>query len=46
LIAGNYETILFGIKAFIDLHTDWVVIQVDVENIFNNVSRTAIFKEL
>jgi hypothetical protein len=33
----SYEAIIFGIQALLDLHFNWVVMQVDVENIFNNV---------
>ncbi len=36
----------FSIKALLNLHIDWVVMQVDVENIFNNISWVVIFKEL
>jgi len=28
---------LFGIRTFLDLHLDWVMIQVNIKNIFNNV---------
>jgi hypothetical protein len=42
----DYETIIFNIKALLDLHLDWVVMQVDVENAFNNVSQTVIIKKL
>jgi len=37
LTFGGCEAILFGIQAFLDLHPNWTVLQVDVENTFNNV---------
>jgi hypothetical protein len=33
---GGYEAICFGIQALFDLHPDYIVMHVDVENIFNN----------
>jgi hypothetical protein len=36
-----------GVKIMLDLHLEWVVVlQVDVQNIFNLVSWTTIFQEL
>jgi len=36
----------FGIQALFNLHPDWVVMQVNVDNIFNNIFRIVIFKNL
>ncbi len=36
----------FGIQALFDLHHDWVVMQVNVENVFNSIFWTIMFKEL
>ncbi len=38
LTFGNYEAIPFGIRTLLDLHPDWVMMQVDIKNAFNNVS--------
>jgi hypothetical protein len=38
--------IFFGIQAFFNLHLDWVVMQVDVENTFNNIFQIIILKKL
>ncbi len=38
LTLGNYKAILFSIRTLFDLHLDWAVMQVDVENIFNSIS--------
>jgi hypothetical protein len=46
LIFGGCENIPFDIKALSDLHPNWVMMQVNVENAFNNVFRAVIFKEL
>jgi hypothetical protein len=46
LTFGECEVISFRIPAFFDLHLDWAIMQVDIENVFNNVLQTAIFKEL
>ncbi len=40
------ETIFFGIKALFNLHLDWVVVQVDIENDFNNIFWTIIVRVL
>jgi hypothetical protein len=42
----GYEAIPFNIQALFDLHPDWVVIQINVNNIFNSVFQIVIFKEL
>ncbi len=46
LTLGGCDTIFFGIKTLFNLHLDWVVMQVDVENVLNNVSQVVIFREL
>ncbi|KAL2608123.1 hypothetical protein R1flu_026696 [Riccia fluitans] len=43
---GGCETIIHGLRATLDLHPDWVVLQVDIQNAFNTVSREALFLEL
>ncbi|KAL2653717.1 hypothetical protein R1flu_021845 [Riccia fluitans] len=43
---GGCETIVHGLRATLDLHPDWVVLQLDIRNAFNIVSREAIFCEL
>ncbi len=40
------ETIIFGIRALFDLQFNWVVMQINVENIFNNVFQVVIFRKL
>ncbi len=39
---GGCETIIHGIKCTLDLHPNWVVLQLDVANTFNLVSRRVI----
>ncbi|KAL2613331.1 hypothetical protein R1flu_025023 [Riccia fluitans] len=43
---GACETIIHGLCATLDLHPDWVVLQVDIQNAFNIVSREGLFREL
>jgi hypothetical protein len=43
---GGCETIIHGIKCILDLHPNWVVLQLDVANTFNLVSKGVIFQEL
>ncbi|KAL2620254.1 hypothetical protein R1flu_000459 [Riccia fluitans] len=43
---GGCETIIHGLRATLDLHPDCVVLQVDIRNAFNTVSREALFREL
>ncbi len=46
LTFGGCEAIIFDIQALFDLHPNWAMMQVDVENIFNNVFLVVIFREL
>ncbi|KAL2642349.1 hypothetical protein R1flu_009936 [Riccia fluitans] len=43
---GGCETIIHGLCATLDLHPDWVVLQVDIQNAFNTISLEALFREL
>jgi len=43
---GGCETILCGIRAFSNLHLNWVMMEINVKNTFNSISWVAIFKEL
>jgi hypothetical protein len=43
---GGYEAILFNIQALLNLHPNWVMIHVDVKNVFNRVFQTVIFRKL
>ncbi|KAL2653584.1 hypothetical protein R1flu_021712 [Riccia fluitans] len=43
---GGCETIIHGLRATLDLHPDWVVLQVDIQNAFNTVYWEALFCEL
>jgi hypothetical protein len=46
VIKCGYETIIHSIKCTMNLHPDWVILQLDVANAFNFVSRGVIFQEL
>ncbi len=35
-----------GIRATLDVHLDWVMLQVDIANAFNIIFRKVIFKKL
>jgi hypothetical protein len=35
---GKCEIMVCGIEAMLDLHLDWVVLQMDVRNAFNSMS--------
>jgi len=43
---GGCESIIQGIRCTLDLYLEWVVLQLDVENAFNLVSRGVIFQQL
>ncbi len=45
-INGGYEGMVHGIQVTLDVHLNWVVLQVDITNVFNIVSRRVIFQEL
>jgi hypothetical protein len=40
------ETMVHVVKTMLDLHLEWVVLQVDVQNMFNSISQIAIFQDL
>jgi len=43
---GGYEAIPFNIQTLLDLHLNWPMVQVDIENIFKYVFQVIIFIEL
>jgi hypothetical protein len=43
---GGYQAVIHGIKCTMDLHPNWVVLQLDVTNAFNSVSKGVIFLKL
>ncbi len=45
-IKGAYEVVVHKIWASLNVHLDWVVLQVDIVNAFNNVFHKIIFQEL
>jgi hypothetical protein len=45
VIKGGCETIVHNIRCTLDLHTDWVVLKLNVANAFNLVLRGVIFQE-
>ncbi len=42
-MSGGCETMVHGVRAMLDLHPKWVILQVDVWNPFNLIFRTTIF---
>jgi hypothetical protein len=44
VVRGKYEVVVHNIQASLDVHLDWVVLQVDVENTFNSILWKAIFQ--
>ncbi|KAL2644378.1 hypothetical protein R1flu_011965 [Riccia fluitans] len=45
-MCGGCKTIIHDLRATLDLHQGWVVLQVDIRNAFNTVSQEALFCEL
>jgi hypothetical protein len=43
---GGCEIVVYGVRAMLDLHPEWVVLHVDVRNMFNSTFQTTIFQEL
>lgn len=37
MMFGRYKSVLLSIKSHLDLHPNWMIFQVDIENIFNNI---------
>jgi hypothetical protein len=48
LVLGKQKrkTMVHGVKDVLDLHSEWVVLQVDVWNVFNLIFGTTFFQEL
>ncbi len=40
---GSCEVMVHGIQAILNIHLDWVVLQVDVVNAFHSILRKAVF---
>jgi hypothetical protein len=45
-IKGGYEIVVHNIRITLNIHLDWVVLQVDITNVFNIISHRVIFQEL
>jgi len=45
-IKGGYELVVHGIRGALNVHPDWVVLQIHIANAFNIISRMVIFKKL
>ncbi len=46
MTCGGCEIMVHDIQMMLDLHLDWVVLQVDVYNTFNSMSQSTIFQKL
>jgi len=42
-IKGGCEVVVHGIRGVLDVHFDWVVLQMNVMNVFNFILHKAIF---
>jgi hypothetical protein len=45
-IRGGYELVVHVIRVALDVHLDWVELQVDIANAFNTISHRVIFLKL
>ncbi len=43
-IKGGFEIVIHGITCTLNLHPNWVVVQLDVTNAFNSMSKGVIFQ--
>jgi hypothetical protein len=43
---GKCEIMVCGIQTMLNLHPNWVVLQMNVHNAFNSMSQSTIFQEL
>jgi hypothetical protein len=43
VIKGGCEVMVHGIQVILNVHLDWVVLQVDVVNAFHSILRKAVF---
>jgi hypothetical protein len=42
-MVGECETMVHGVEVMLNLHLEWVVLHMDVQNMFNSVFQTTIF---
>jgi len=45
-VRGICEVVVHSIQAILNVHLDWVVLQVDMVNAFNSISHNDIFQKL
>jgi hypothetical protein len=45
-VTGGCKVVVHGIQAVLDVHPNWVVLQVNVMNIFNTILHETIFQKL
>jgi hypothetical protein len=45
-MSSKCKTMVHGVRVVLDLHSKWVVLQVDVWNVFHLIFRTTIFQKL
>jgi hypothetical protein len=45
-VRGIYEVVVHNVRAALNVHPDYMVLQVDVVNVFNSISHKAIFQKL
>jgi hypothetical protein len=46
VVRGDCKAVVHGIQATFDVHPNWVVLQVNVMNIFNTILHETIFQKL
>ncbi len=46
IVSDGCEVVVHGIRIVLDVHPDWVLLQVDVTNAFNIILCKAIFQKL
>ena len=45
-IPSGISLLVFGVRALLDLHPDWVAVRIDLSNAFNQIKRAAVLRRL
>ena len=45
-VPSGISLLIFGVRALLDLHPDWVVIKIDIRNAYNEIKRSRVLQRL
>ena len=45
-VRSGISLLVFGVRAFLELHPDWVAIKIDIRNAYNEIKRSRVLQRL